>query len=170
MEYDGENRRSQASCLIENHNAPIIRNERGKWRHLARIKFVVETLLNEENRVEKSKDLLKPTVVYQEKSEYADKVKPYMEAKAPTLFAPLKPEGFAFEESFLPTECHLLSSVRMGKTKEQGVVDDTLVHFNYRNLLVLGGSSFPSISASNPTLTLSALSLRSADLLFPKKQ
>jgi choline dehydrogenase-like flavoprotein len=169
MEYDGPQRRSQASCLIENHNAPIIRNERGKWRHLARIKFVVETLLNDENRVEKSKDLLKPNVIYQEASAYADQVKPYIEAKSASLFAPLKPEGFMFEKSFLPTECHLLSSVRMGKSSELGVVDDTLVHFNYRNLLVLGGSSFPSISASNPTLTLSALSLRSADLLFPKK-
>lgn len=169
MEYDGDFRKSRASCLIENHNAPMIRNERGKWRHLARIKFVMETLLDEENRVEKGSDPLKPVIHYREASTYADQVKPYLEKKAASLFASLKPEGIHFED-FLPTECHLLSSVRMGQSIQSGVVDHTLVHFKYRNLLVLGGSAFPSIAAANPTLTLSALSLRSADILFPQKK
>jgi choline dehydrogenase-like flavoprotein len=40
------------------------------------------------------------------------------------------------------------------------------VHHRWRNLFVLGGGSFPTISPANPTLTLSALSLRAADLYF----
>jgi choline dehydrogenase-like flavoprotein len=44
-------------------------------------------------------------------------------------------------------------------------VDKDLRHHQYRNLLVLGGSAFPTITPSNPTITLAALSLRAAEKL-----
>jgi choline dehydrogenase-like flavoprotein len=48
---------------------------------------------------------------------------------------------------------------------KQGVVDaDGLVH-GLGNLYIAGSSTFPSYSASNPTLNLIALTLRLADHL-----
>jgi choline dehydrogenase-like flavoprotein len=54
----------------------------------------------------------------------------------------------------------------MGDDPATSVVDRQLVHHRVRNLLVLGGSVFPTISPSNPTLTICALSLRAADTLL----
>jgi len=54
----------------------------------------------------------------------------------------------------------------MGNDPESSVVDRHLVHHQVRNLMVLGGSAFPTCSPANPTLTLSALSLWAAQALF----
>jgi choline dehydrogenase-like flavoprotein len=50
----------------------------------------------------------------------------------------------------------------MSLSADDGVVDKSLVHHKYRNVLVLGSGSFPTITPANPTLTLSALSLMAA--------
>jgi choline dehydrogenase-like flavoprotein len=50
----------------------------------------------------------------------------------------------------------------MGTDAKDSVVDANLVHHKYRNVVVTGASAFPNAPAANPTLTLSALSLRSA--------
>jgi choline dehydrogenase-like flavoprotein len=60
------------------------------------------------------------------------------------------------------TESHILGTVVMGNDPATSVVDRTLVHHRLRNLVVLGGSAFPTVSPANPTLTISALSLWSA--------
>jgi choline dehydrogenase-like flavoprotein len=54
----------------------------------------------------------------------------------------------------------------MGNDPASSVVDGFQVHHQYRNLLVLGASSFPTASPAYPTLTVSALSLWSADHLL----
>ncbi|MEM8842233.1 MAG: GMC oxidoreductase, partial [Pseudomonadota bacterium] len=63
-------------------------------------------------------------------------------------------------------EAHILGSARMGSDPSSSVVDADLRHHRYRNLLVLGASSFVTGPPANPTLTLSALSLRAADRLM----
>jgi choline dehydrogenase-like flavoprotein len=47
-------------------------------------------------------------------------------------------------------------------------VDGHLVHHQYRNLLVLGASAYPTAAPAYPTLTISALSLWAADHLLGK--
>ena len=64
------------------------------------------------------------------------------------------------------TESHVLGTVVMGSDPETSVVDRHLLHHEVRNLLVLGGSAFPTGSPSNPTLTIAALSLWSAEHLL----
>ena len=60
---------------------------------------------------------------------------------------------------------HHLGTTRMHADPKQGVVDaDGLVH-GLGNLYIAGSSTFPSYSASNPTLNLIALTLRLADHL-----
>jgi choline dehydrogenase-like flavoprotein len=60
---------------------------------------------------------------------------------------------------------HQLGGTRMSSDPAKGVVDaDCRVH-GYRNLYVTGGSVFPTSGWANPTLTIVALALRTADHL-----
>jgi choline dehydrogenase-like flavoprotein len=63
---------------------------------------------------------------------------------------------------------HIQGTVVMGRSPLDSIVDAQLVHHQFRNLLVLGASAFPTAIPGLPTLTLSALSLRAADHLFGK--
>jgi len=62
-----------------------------------------------------------------------------------------------------PTESHIQGTVVMSNDPRNGVVDKNLVHHKYRNLIVAGGSAFPTSSPANPALTICALSLMSAE-------
>jgi choline dehydrogenase-like flavoprotein len=53
----------------------------------------------------------------------------------------------------------------MGEDVATSVVDRNLVHHRVRNLIVLGGSVFPTIAPTHPTLTICALSMWAADRL-----
>jgi choline dehydrogenase-like flavoprotein len=58
-----------------------------------------------------------------------------------------------------PRSPHLLGTLRMG-SERTGVVDSDLRHHGLDNLFVVGGSVFPTYSASQPTLTIAALAIR----------
>jgi choline dehydrogenase-like flavoprotein len=64
------------------------------------------------------------------------------------------------------TAAHIQGTVVMGDDPATSVVDRYLVHHQYRNLLVLGSSSYPTASPAYPSLTISALSLWAADHLI----
>ena len=64
---------------------------------------------------------------------------------------------------------HAMSTCRMGKTPEQGVVDPDLKVFGTDNLYILSNAVFPSGAAANPTLTLAALAFRFMDHLLGRK-
>ncbi len=166
MEYDGAFRKDSASCLIENHNPPIIRNERGKWRKLLQLKFVLEDLPDLNNRVKAGPDPFKPIIEYKETGSYLDKGRARIEAGLQKLLAPLQVEEIFMDQGYLPSEAHILCSARMGNSAADSVVDKHQIHHQYRNLFVLGGSSFPTMAAANPTITISALSLKAADASF----
>ena len=65
-------------------------------------------------------------------------------------------------EEDLGSGAHIQGTTRMGDDPSSSVVDDGLVHHRVRNLLALGSGAFPSCPAANPTLILSALSVRAA--------
>ncbi len=58
---------------------------------------------------------------------------------------------------------HASGTCRMGKSPEIGVVDENLRVHGVDNLYVCSNAVFPSGSAVNPTLTLTALALRLGD-------
>jgi len=71
--------------------------------------------------------------------------------------------------SRLPTRLsshHLMGTTRIGKSAKDSVVDDNLKVHATKNLYLAGGSVFATGGAANPTLTLTALSLRLADQLI----
>jgi len=51
----------------------------------------------------------------------------------------------------------------MGSSKEDSVVDTDQRSWEHRNLYLVGSGSFPTMGTSNPTLTMAALSLRTAE-------
>jgi choline dehydrogenase-like flavoprotein len=165
MLYDGDHRKEYAACLLESNNAPFLRLESGKWRHLATFRMIFEDLPSEDNFVAKGKDRFKPEVHFKGHSDYAQRAIGKMKERMPSLLKCLPVEKIEFKEPF-PTEAHILGTTRMSRDEHSGVVDQNMIHHHYRNLFVLGGGSFTTFTPNNPTLTLSALSLMAADRSF----
>ena len=165
MLYDGNHRKEFAACLMESNNAPFIRIESGKWRHIATFRMIFEDLPQDENRVVKGEDRFKPEVIFKKHSDYTWKAVDKMKKALPAVLSSLPVEKIDFLEPF-KTEAHILGTTRMSADAKTGVVDRNLVHHHYRNLFVLGSGAFTTFSPNNPTLTLSALSLLAADRSF----
>jgi choline dehydrogenase-like flavoprotein len=166
MLYDGPHRSSHAACLIESWNRPDgLRWEPGRERHLLHMKFILEDLPQPENRVTVSRDGL-PQLHFADYSAYAYRGIEQVGLALETLLAPLPVERIDFDPTPSPTEGHILGTAVMGDDPATSVVDRWMIHHRIRNLLVIGGSAFPTGSPANPTLTISALSLRSAAHLF----
>lgn len=165
MLYDGDHRREYAACLMESNNAPFLRLESGRWRQLATFRMIFEDLPQDKNVVKPGKDRFKPEAHFKGHSEYATKAVDRMKEKLPAVLKCLPVEKIEYKEPY-KTEAHILGTTRMSKDATSGVVDKHLIHHHYRNLFVLGSGSFTSFTPNNPTLTLSALSLLSADRSF----
>jgi glucose dehydrogenase len=58
---------------------------------------------------------------------------------------------------------HLLGTCRMGADPKQSVVNRELRAHDHPNLFLVGSGAFPTSGASNPTLTIAALALRTVD-------
>ena len=86
-------------------------------------------------------------------------------AEEATAYAPTDPgyvtyagEGYTYHGSG-----HTVGTHRMGTDPARSVVDDRQRSWDHENLYVVGAGSAPTIATSNPTLTLAAMALRSAD-------
>lgn len=166
MLYDGDHRKKYAGCLIESFNDPFIRNEHGKWRKIAKLKFIFEDIPNNDNRVTLSDNSLIPDIEYNGHDPYVDRAMDHLEKNIEKTFSFLPLEKIELDGFFQKTEYHICTTTRMSSSPKDGVVDQNLLHHQFRNLIVLGSSVFPAISPANPTLTLSALSLMAADKIF----
>lgn len=164
MLYDGPHRSLHGACLIEGWNQPEhLRWEPGRSRQLMRLKMIVEDLPQESNFVTLSSDRPHlPVAVWRGFSDYARRAITAAERALPELLSPLPVEAVTVEKIEGGTEAHILGTTVMGSDPESSVIDRDLVHHRFRNLLVLGGGAFPTSSPANPTLTICALSLRSA--------
>jgi|TARA_B110000037_G_scaffold220878_1_gene290045 hypothetical protein len=67
------------------------------------------------------------------------------------------------KDSILGSTYHPTGGTIIGKNEDDGVVDRDLEVFKNKNLFIVGSSVFPPGNAINPTLTITALSLRLAD-------
>jgi choline dehydrogenase-like flavoprotein len=74
--------------------------------------------------------------------------------------------GFEGEEYHYHGMGHLAGTHRMGSAAEDSVVDADQRSWAHRNLFVVGSGSFPTMGTSNPTLTMAALTLRTATHLI----
>ncbi len=161
--YQGEHRRTRAGALMESWNVPSLRDERGKWRRRAVLKFVFEDLRQSKNRVRPSADdPSKPELLFEGVSDYAKRGLDAFSKDVERVLAALPVESFKISIPKKSTEAHILGTTVMGDDPRASVVDKHLVHHALRNLIVLGGGVFPTASPANPTLTISALALWSA--------
>lgn len=166
MLYDGTHRKDFAACLMEVSNAPYyIRLERSKWLNIASFRLLFEDLPQNSNYIVNSNNKLVPDVSFNGRSEYTLKAIENMKKVLPGILSCLPVEKLEYLEPF-PNEGHIIGGTRMSNDPGKGVVDKHMIHHQYRNLFVLGAGAFTTYSASNPTLTLSALSLFAADKTF----
>jgi choline dehydrogenase-like flavoprotein len=166
MLYDGDHRKDYAACLIEANNAPYdIRLERGKHLNVASFRLVFEDLPLESNYITTSENQFLPAVHFSERSQYTLKAVEQMKQKMPELLSCLPVEKLIYLDP-ASHEGHIIGGTRMSSDRKYGVVDKHLIHHQYRNLFVLGAGAFTTFGPSNPTLTVSALSLFTADKSF----
>lgn len=166
INYDGEFRKERAGYLVEYDNVPRIRMERNKWTDFFDVRIVIEDIPSQKNYVGLTDNKLIPIVSHSGYSDYTQRSIDHIKKNFIHQFSHLPVEKIEFDDHVSPTEGHIQGTVRMASNAAEGIVDKQLMHHKYRNLIVLGSSSFPTAAAANPTLTLSALSLYSADNLF----
>jgi choline dehydrogenase-like flavoprotein len=78
-----------------------------------------------------------------------------------TQLPPAEPSGFASHEN---------GTVRMGADKKTSALNSYCQSHDVKNLFVTDGSTFPTSSEKNPTLTIMALSLRAADYIKERRK
>jgi choline dehydrogenase-like flavoprotein len=167
MLYGGEHRRHRAAAMMETWNVPALRPERGRWRERLRLKFIYEDLPQVDNRVSvEPGNEGRPVLDFGSRSAYAQRGIDALDADLPRVLAALPVERFQIERRRGGSEAHIQCTTPMGRDASDSVVDESLVHHRIRNLLVLGSSVFPTAAPANPTLTITALSLRAVDRLF----
>ncbi|MFI4869035.1 MAG: GMC oxidoreductase [Steroidobacterales bacterium] len=167
--YEGEHRRKHAACMIETWNSPFpykpgsLRSESGRWNERFIIRFLFDDLPRDDNTVTVS--AADPRVAetrFTDYSDYAKRGAAQVPRMIDTLAAVLPIErtsGTALGD----TAAHIQGTVVMGDDPASSIVDRHQLHHQYRNLLVLGASAFPTASPAYPTLTVSALGLWAAD-------
>src|SRR5271170_4093898 len=72
-----------------------------------------------------------------------------------------QPSGFASHEN---------GTVRMGNDPKSSVLNSFCQSHDIKNLFVTDGSTFPTSSEKNPTLTIMALSLRASDYIKERRK
>lgn len=167
MLYGGPRRHERPAALLETSNIPRLRVERGRYRQILELKLILEDLPQDENAVALNPSApQRPEVSYHGHSDYVARGLATLRSDLERTLAPLPVERMELEEEVGPTEYHILGTTVMGGDPENSVVDRQLVHHTVRNLLVLGGSAFPTGAPANPTLTICALSLFAAERLM----
>ena len=61
---------------------------------------------------------------------------------------------------------HVMGTYRMGTDPNTSVVDSFQRSHDHANLYLVGSGTFPTVGTANPTITLSALALRTADSII----
>lgn len=165
MLYDDEaRRREKAAAMLETWNYGSLRREFGKWRQVMPIRLVYDVLPDARNRVRHdAANPGKALMHWVGHGDYTQKAVDSAQADLERVLAPLPIEGIRVERKIEATESHIIGTTVMGNDPASSVIDKDCIHHRLRNLLVLGSSTFPTGTPSNPSLTIAAQALRSAD-------
>jgi choline dehydrogenase-like flavoprotein len=137
--------------------------ENARWTERLIIRFLFDDLPRDDNTVGvSSSDPRIAEMRFTDYSDYAKRGAAQVPRMLDSIAGALPIERVARIETGT-TAAHIQGTVVMGSDPNSSVVDRYLVHHQYRNLLVLGASAYPSASPAYPTLTVSALALWAAD-------
>jgi choline dehydrogenase-like flavoprotein len=161
--YDGDHRRDHSAILMEVYNNPVsVRPDFGHWDQRVRLKMIAEDLPQDRNRVVLDDDGA-PHLEWHGHSDYAIEGLKWGVDKLPNIL----PNGLEVAEvsTVEPTEAHIIGTHRMGDDPDRHVIDHKMNVRGVSGLLALGSGAFTTTSPANPSLTISALSLRAARML-----
>ncbi|HEY2249213.1 MAG TPA: GMC family oxidoreductase [Bradyrhizobium sp.] len=79
----------------------------------------------------------------------------------PTIF-PMTVDGKSIDLNYTGAG-HIMGTFRMGFNENDSVVDSFQCAHDHDNLYLVGSGTFPTGATANPTLTIAALALRTAD-------
>jgi choline dehydrogenase-like flavoprotein len=166
MLYAGAHRATKAAALIQTINVPQrpLRMERGKWRQKMEIQVTFEDLRQAKNHVRAETESAKPVTRFEGISAYTQRGLAELDQDLNRVLSPLPVENIQVLE-VTQTEGHIMGTTMMGTDPLLSVADHAGVHHRYRNLVLLGSGLFPTAAPANPTLTLSAMAIRTADWL-----
>ena len=160
--YHDIDRSEAAAVLIESLNSPPnIREEVGKWTNRLVLTLVAEDLPIAENRVLLEADA--PVIEWSGHHPYAYRGLQRALDGLPGII-PDELDGITVG-GLLPSQAHIQGTHRISADPTEGVVDEYLRVHEVPNVFALGSGAFPTCSPANPSLTLSALSLRAAEVV-----
>ena len=140
-----------------------LRRHMRQYNHVAGIDILGECLADPENRIELSDErdgrgLPKPSISFS-----AGPNERRLAAHGERLMRAIWQAAGAIDVWSFPRFAHTIGTCRMGSDPTTSVVDmDGRAH-SVSNLTISDNSTFPSALSVNPTLTIAALSLRTAD-------
>jgi glucose dehydrogenase len=155
-----------------------------------RLGFLVEQEPEEKNRVTLSSDykdgmgLPRPQIYYS-LSEYTLKGLAAAKQAADAIFARLNVTPYTIHDDEDPAVVdlppnaagrrervrfmgagHIIGTHRMGDDPKKSVIDGNQRSHDHDNLYLVGSGSFPTSATGNPTLTIAAMALRTADFIL----
>lgn len=163
----GDFRAGAAGGFYEIVNLPTFRPHPTRFRQRLTMVFMLDDLRQDRNFVAVSKDdPLKPQAHFEDWSPYAYAGVKHVRDNLEALLGHLPIEAIDVRQSSVGGHAHLQGATVMGEDPSTSVVDRHLIHHKVRNLVVAGSGAFPTAGGANPTLTLCALSLMSAENLI----
>lgn len=160
---DGEFRKRHSSVLVafENRWTRGFRPDVKRLTETLPMLIVADNIPSTDNFVGIDANSGKAVVTHLHESKYAkDGIKNALD-KLPSLLSPLPVEKI-FAGRLRGSESHVQGTLRMGLEGDGSIVDRNQIHHKYRNLIIVGSSVFATCSPANPSLTISALSIRAA--------
>ena len=147
---------------------------RERLNHSATWGIIAEDLPEEHNRVELSSTLVDehglpaPKIVY-ETSENSRRLLAFHVERAKESFLAAGAKQITVAPHIRNTGWHLLGTTKMGNSPEDSVVDHTGRAHTVPNLYIVDGSTWPTSAGVNPTATVAAMALRTAELITSGK-
>ncbi len=141
-----------------------LREEMRYYNHMIGVKMVGEMLPNEANRVTLADDidqygLRVARITYA----WGDNDRVMVKHALGQMGASIEAIGARDMFTQADDTCHLGGTVRMGSDKRHSVVDADCRSWDISNLWVCDGSVFPTVGGVNPSLTIQAVAMRTAD-------